>query len=106
MNRRINTKSTADSNRLKIVGWSLLFLGAIIIGRLFYIQIIKGSDYKQLARSEHNKKFEIPAKRGEILASDGDQTVPLVLNEPAYTVFADPRYVVDKDKTAQELSKV
>jgi stage V sporulation protein D (sporulation-specific penicillin-binding protein) len=86
--------------------WSLMFIGAIIVSRLFYIQIIKGGDYKRLARSEHNKKFEIPAKRGEILANDGDQTVPLVLNEPAYVIFADPRYVEDKEKTAEKLSVI
>ena len=104
-NRSRSPQSTGLS-RLHVVAWGLVFVGIVVVARLFYIQIVKGSEYKQLAATEHNKKFEIPARRGEILARDGSEEVPLVLNEPAYTVFADPRYVDDVQEYASELSGV
>lgn len=79
-------------------------VAAIVVGRLFWVQVIQHGHYKQLADNAHNKKFEIAPRRGEILAHDGDNIVPLVLNEKTYTVFADPRYVGNKKTVANQLS--
>lgn len=85
----------------------MLILGVIFIGRLFYVQVIQHGYYEAEAIKEHTSKFVIPAKRGEIYALDGaDKTAPLVLNEPAYTVYADPRYVKDEQKTADVLRRI
>ncbi len=52
------------------------------------------------------KEYEIPAERGIITAHDGSAVVPIVLNEDTYTLFADPKYIKDADKTAEDLAKV
>jgi len=98
-----NSRLTTGLSRLKIIGFSLCLIAVVIVGRLFYIQIILHGKYAKIAQSEHNKKFTVPAKRGEILARDGEEIVPLVLNEPAYTIFADPRYVTDPQQLAKRL---
>lgn len=81
-------------------------LGAVFVARLFYLQVVKHDYYEAEAIKEHTSKFTIPAKRGLIYARDGSRYVPFVLNEPVYTVYADPRYVKDADKVANTLRRI
>lgn len=65
------------------------------------------SHYEAEALREHISKFTIPAKRGQIYAHDGKNGyAALVLNEPVYTVFADPRFVKDTVKVEAALRKI
>ena len=99
--------SLLRSNRTRALVWVMLAVGAIFIVRLFYLQVIQYNYYTAEALKEHVTKFTIPASRGHIYARDGQEAiVPLVLNEPAYTAYADPRYVRDVDKTANTLRKI
>lgn len=85
----------------------MFLLGAIFVVRLFYVQVIRHDYYEAEALKEHTAKFSIAASRGEIYAKDGyDKIAPLVLNEPSYTVFADPRYVKDETKAAEVLRRI
>lgn len=82
-------------------------VGAIFIVRLFYLQVLAHDYYESQALKEHTTKFTLPAQRGEIFAYDGPGNIrPLVLNEASYTVYADPRYVTDEDKTVDALRRV
>lgn len=72
-----------------------LLMMLIIIGRLFYMQVIQHESYLAQAESEQVKSLTIPAERGEIYALDNGEPVKLVLNETVYTVFADPQEVTD-----------
>lgn len=80
----------------------MLCFVAVIVINLFYIQIIKHDYYKKQAYEEQVAKFVLPAKRGQIYARDGSGVIPLVLNQPVYTAYADPQQVDDK----KELDKV
>ncbi|KKW03426.1 MAG: Peptidoglycan glycosyltransferase [Candidatus Saccharibacteria bacterium GW2011_GWC2_48_9] len=82
---------------------AILLTGAmvLIVFRLFYLQIIQHEYYVALATDEQVKRLEIPANRGMIYAMDGDNPVPLVMNQQVYTLFADPT-VVDEPKKVDE----
>lgn len=92
--------------RLRSIGWFIVFGGLIIATRLFYIQIIRHEHYKAQADEAHLAKFEIPASRGEIYLLDGKQPVPLVMNQTRYRLYADPRYIKDRENTAQKIAGV
>lgn len=95
------------SKSARTLVWVMLAVGAIFVVRLFYLQILQHGHYEAEALKEHTTKFSIPAQRGLIYARDGqDALAPLVLNEPAYTVYADPRYVNDINKTAATLRRI
>lgn len=79
---------------------------AIFSVRLFYMQIIRYDHYKTAALSDQLKQYEIPASRGIIKAYDGDSSVPIVLNQQLYTVFADPTYIKHPDTVAASLATV
>ncbi len=84
----------------------LLFVVLMFGIRLFYLQIIRHDYYRQAALSDQLKQYEIPAARGTISAYDGGDSVPIVLNQTLFTIYADPAFVKDADKAASALSDV
>lgn len=84
----------------------LVLVLSIFILRLFYIQIIEHEQYKQAANNSQFKEREVPAERGVIVAKNGEQTVPLVLNEKKYTIFADPVYISRPDEVVDILQPI
>lgn len=91
--------------RVRIFYAALAVVMAIFLVRLFYLQVIKHDFYKNSAQSGQFKEYQISAKRGVIEAQNGDDTVPIVLNEIKYTLFADPVYVKDKDDAAEKIDE-
>ena len=72
---------------------------AVIVVRLFWLQIVDAQKYKALANKEQMKQYEIPASRGLIYAMNGDQLTKLVMNETVYTLFVDPQEYNKKQKS-------
>jgi cell division protein FtsI/penicillin-binding protein 2 len=95
------------TSRTRVLLVGLLFVGAIFIFRLFYLQVIQHDYYFAEAQKEYVTKFTIPAKRGLIYARDGNSgTAPLVLNESVYTAYADPHEVEEPDKISSSIRRI
>ena len=95
-----------SAKRIKIY-YVVATLIILIFGlRLFYLQIIRHGYYESEALSTQLKQYEIPADRGGIYAYDGNDVVPLVLNETRYRIVADPELVKDTDATANKLAPI
>lgn len=77
---------------------------AIIIARLFFIQIIEHDAWVAKADEQHTLLEDIVAKRGEIYMMDEGEPVAVVLNQTVYQIIIDPA-VTDKDKIKQALEK-
>jgi len=80
-----------------LLGCFLVF-GCLIIARLYYWQIVAGEKLAAAAEGQYQISFEIPAKRGQILASDG---FPLATTEEAFLVFAS---LPDLRKSSEEIA--
>ncbi len=86
------------------IWYGLLFLVLIIFSiRLFYIQIISYNHYRAAALGDQLKQYQIPASRGIIEAHIGGTTVPIVLNQKLYILYADPLYIKHADKIATDI---
>lgn len=92
--------------RFKIWYGLLLVIFIVFIVRLFYLQVIRHDHYRNAALTGQLKEYEIPAKRGVILAHSGNDIVPIVLNEDVYTAFADPKYIKDAQSAADALARI
>jgi cell division protein FtsI/penicillin-binding protein 2 len=93
--------------RIRIWYVLILIFCCVVIVRLFYLQVIQHDYYKTAALSGQMKEYELPAARGAIDVHNGSNArVPLVLNESRYTLFADPKYIEDKDMTAQQIAVI
>jgi len=68
---------------------SLAFL--LLLGQLFYLQVIRGWEFKRRARAVARRELPIPAQRGEIF--DRHYDFPLVVNQDSFAVDLIPAEV-------------
>jgi len=115
--RRITNLSakniTASPLRLQVLRWAIIVLAAVVIGRLFYLQIIRHSFFAGLAAQQHEVQRVLIAERGDIYASDTRQPFtstkelsPIATNQQFYVVYAQTYAVVDPVQTAADLNNV
>jgi len=64
----------------------------ILIGRLWQLQIIRGDEYYELARSNVVAERFLPSVRGKILDRNG---TPVADNRPAFHIYVTPRLLDD-----------
>jgi cell division protein FtsI/penicillin-binding protein 2 len=88
-------------SRIKFLRNFMFVALAIIIVRLFFIQIIEHNEWVAKANDQHTLLETITAKRGEIYMMDDGNPVAVVQNQTTYSVIIDPA-VTDKEalKTA------
>ena len=87
--------------RIFAFGVMAVFAFFLLLGRLFYMQVIEGDKYHSLAQKNRiNIKFS-PPSRGEILDKGGR---PLAANVKDYRLALIPRYVRDITKSLEVLS--
>jgi cell division protein FtsI/penicillin-binding protein 2 len=92
--------------RVRVLYGALLLIVAIFGVRLFYVQVIQYGHYKQAALSDQLEQYKIPASRGLIEAQDGNNTVPIVLNQKLFTLYVDPTLVKKVDKIGPKLATI
>lgn len=95
-------KLFSSNARIYILLSFFVFLGFLVLIRLFYIQIISHQKYKKLANNQHWILYTIPAKRGNIYSSDGFM---LVGTQNNYLLFAEPNKIKNKSEFAQNLAQ-
>lgn len=84
----------------------IVFLGVIIIlGRLFYIQIIKGNFYKEKAYTQQTKDRQLEAARGTIYDSNGE-VLALSVSTNTLTVAPTNISTEAKPQIAEELAEI
>ena len=76
---------------------AITFIFCIIIARLFYVQVIWGSELVIRAADQWNREIPVVASRGRIYDRNGRL---LAGNRTTYAVFARPNSVKDKDYAA------
>ncbi len=104
--RQVTQPVQAPITRIKIWYAILLVVMGIFAVRLFYLQVIRHNHYQQAALHGQLKQYEIEPDRGTILAQNGSETTPIVLNQTLYTLYADPKFIKDSAKTALAVEKV
>ena len=87
-----------NKSRTGYLAVSILGVFAVIVVRLFFLQVIEGADYRARADKGQRKQFEIKAQRGLIYAMDGKKLTKMVLNETVYTLWIDPQEIVNSKK--------
>ena len=86
--------------------WMLLIfvgLATILVGRLVWIQIIKGNEYAGYAENQRTRSIELPAERGTIYDRNGNVLATTV---NATTIYANPTEITNPQGTAQQLADV
>ena len=90
--------------RIRFLKRATLVLFAIIVVRLFFIQIIEHDAWVAKADEAHTMLQTITAKRGEIYMMDGGDPSAVVLNQTVYQVIIDPA-VTPKEEIKKALEE-
>lgn len=90
--------------RLLVIRYTSIFLFIGIIFRLFYWQIIRGTELRAAAENQYTSFSSIHGSRGKIYTSDH---YLLVGNKPVFTLFAQPQVIKkDPSEVAKALTQV
>lgn len=92
-------------NRNKVVKVGLLLVMAVIVARLFTIQILNHDEWVAKAAAQQTLRNVLKAERGEIYMMDGDEPSAVVMNATVYTVIVDPM-LAEKEEVEEKLGKI
>lgn len=90
-----------ENKRLQFFIIVIFILGALIVARLFQLQIIKYNFYKQSAEAKRKIDRILAAERGEIRDRN---KYPLAINIESYLLYAVPANVQNPNETAGQLA--
>jgi cell division protein FtsI/penicillin-binding protein 2 len=85
----------------------LLVLFVVVIGRLFYLQVMHGKTAKEEAQQQHSIYRKLSPVRGEIKLMDKSslETFPVATNIQQYLVYAVPQEIQNYQLAAVSLAK-
>ncbi|MGC9006513.1 MAG: penicillin-binding protein 2 [Sulfurihydrogenibium sp.] len=89
-------------NRFSFLIFLALIIYMILIGRLFYLQIVKGEYYREISNRNYIKVFYSNPPRGKIYDRNG---VLLAYDVPTFDLIAFP-YIVRENYKIQELKSI
>ncbi len=108
MNIGRNNQEQTIAFRINVLQGIIFLFVFIIIGRLFYLQIIKHDYYVQLGLNQRTVDEEVIPERGRIfsLASQSeDELYPLAVNKVFYEIALDPKMITRPQNIADILGK-
>ncbi len=89
--------------RIKIVLLGLFLLFVLIIGKVFYTQVIDYNKLNSLASSLWSRNLPIEANRGKIFDRNG---IVLADNKTTTSLVLIPNQIKDKETTAKKISEI
>ena len=94
---------TKQNKRIKSVLYISILLFFLIILKIFYIQVIEYNKLNKLATDLWNRNLIVKADRGKIIDRNGKIIVD---NTTTYGLYLIPSQILNKEKTAQQLSEI
>lgn len=85
--------------RLRWVALVAIAAFALLVGRLWQLQVMRGESYYERTVSNVVKERYLPSVRGKIVDSKG---VPLADNRPAFNIYATPKTLTTEAKAELE----
>lgn len=102
-NRSRSTSHRWYVDRISLLKWFILLLFAVIIGRLFQLQVISYEEYSTYAHQRMQNKT-IDARRGRLLLRDGEEKFfELANNVSLELLFADPYLISERIQEKAEM---
>ena len=92
--------------RLYLITAVFFLISAVLIGKLFILQVLRYNMYSQLSEEMHQTDKALIPARGEMFVEEGNALYPLVTNKDYYLIFADPRQIVNARETVKEISSL
>jgi len=99
--------SSGGNFRIYSLAFFVLFLAICILGKLYFLQVVRHETFEALAENQHEKTTTISADRGEIyLQDDNNELYPLAINRKLQMAYAVPREIKNIQESAEKLSGI
>jgi len=93
--------------RIRIITGAVLFLSLILIVRLYQIQVLDHTEYKEKAERQYVHTVRDLYSRGSIyFSTKNDEKVSAATVQSGYLLSIDPSRIVDEEKTYQAINAV
>lgn len=110
MNIGRNNQEQTIAFRINVLQGIIFLFVLVIIGRLFYLQVIKHDYYLALGMSQRAVDQEVVPERGRIFAlssqDENSDLYPLAVNKVYYEVAIDPKMITRPQNVADILGKI
>lgn len=90
-------------SRVVIIANTMLVAFAVILSRLWYLQIYKGEDLYRYSLENRLRRERVSALRGVVFSRNGQL---LIQNIPRFDAVITPQYLKNKKESLQKLSKI
>jgi len=109
MNRSGKDEKAKKNNRANFVLAIIFLLAAAILGKLYYLQVLRKDYYSALAAGQHEVFRELEPDRGRIFIEDtaapgGKELYPIATNKEFALFYAKPAEI--PDNKAEEAAKI
>lgn len=96
-----------NKNRITLLKWFIVACSAIVVVRLFQIQVVDYQIYESFAKDRVKNKI-IPARRGSILLNEKEpgKYFELVSNVSLDLLYADPMLLENPEDTAKKIAPI
>lgn len=95
--------SDANSNRIPFIVGCFLLVAAILVLRLFWVQVLSAPGRAEEAESIRTASFPVEARRGTIYDRNG---IVLATSVKSTTIYANPSEVENPSSTADALAEI
>ena len=89
--------------RAELIGNIVLVSFAIILARLWFLQIYKGDILRKFSIENRLRKENVKAPRGIVFSRNNEQ---LIYNSPRFDAVVTPQYLINKKETLGKLSQI
>lgn len=104
-----NKGNSSDNLRISFLFWMVLVFAIVCTYQLFSKSVIEHENYIAMAKDQYIIEKQLPSSRGIIYFNDKNSisgSYPMAINEDKFQVLVIPKNIIDKNKTASELSKL
>ncbi len=102
--RKNIVKAQSSDTMLLRFFWGLFFL---LTWRLFDLQVVQWQYYQDKLLDQHYTRSSLEAKRWNIFTQDkSGEKIQLTENIDLFTLFVDPKHIIDKQQLIQDLTPV
>ena len=103
MSKNAGQDSALVPSRFLLGSITVMGITALLLIRLWYLQVYRGSYYVKISENNRIRRIEVPAPRGMIFDRYGKV---LLGNRPFYDLVYIPQYVQQREKTLRILSNL
>ncbi|MEK9161323.1 MAG: hypothetical protein AAB822_01045, partial [Patescibacteria group bacterium] len=93
--------------KARIVYFLIAFFAVIIVARLFFVQIVKGDDYKKEAEKQYNAYSLEDFDRGSIYFTEkSGNRISAAIVKNGYQVAINPKFLPNQEEVYKKITEV